>query len=235
MRFREAVYYVPDDDIVALVLMFEPDTELAALNPADAFLDLGPIRFANVPETTVSPAITGFSPRRGRRGTLVTIAGSGFAVPADRNMVYFDGMEAPVLSGDATTLIAKSVGHGARRITVRSPGGGMAQSDEPFTFLYPPAVFEVVSGNNQVAPTGSTLEPLKVGITDGENGLPNVAVRFSVLHGPAELQASEVTTGEDGVAGAVLVLGGQPGIVRVKAETDGFEPRFFEAEATPLP
>jgi hypothetical protein len=235
MRFREAVHYNPSDEIVGLILMLAPDEALLQATSTDAYLDLASIEFTSVPESITSPVLTDFAPRRGKQFGLVTIRGGGFAEPADRNLVLFGGVDGIVQSGDSNTLTVEAPGCCTGPITVRTPGGGTAQSQEPFVFLLPPAVFRVLSGNNQVGDVGSTLAPLRVLVSDGDTGLPDVPVTFSVVGGTAHLQSSVVTTADDGVAAVAVTLGSTPGAVRIRAEIDGFKPRFFDLTARAAP
>lgn len=53
------------------------------------------------------PAIQSFIPAKGSVNGLVTITGSGFSLPAQGNLVSFNGTTAEVISGTANTLVVK--------------------------------------------------------------------------------------------------------------------------------
>jgi hypothetical protein len=162
----------------------------------------------------------------------VTITGSGFAQPADRNVVLFNGSHGEVVSGGSSTLVAKARGCCVGPITVRTPGGGSATSTEAFVFLNLPERFVVTSGDGQSGVAGSALAPMVVQVSDGENGLPGLRVTFAIVSGGGTLSPSQVVTGDDGTAATVLTLPPTPGTVRVQAVLSGFKPLVFTANAT---
>jgi len=197
-----------------------------------AFMDIDRIEFLHVEETLEPPVITGFSPARGETGAIVEITGSGFAEPAKRNIVLFDGDEAEILGGDATVLTARAPPALTGPIEVRN-AGGQAVSDAPFKALFPPSRLRVVSGDGQVAPIETELEPLVPELVDrhGE-GLPGHTVTFEVTSGAGTLSVSEAETDDAGRASTVLTLGSSPGVTKVTVRTPGVVDAVFTATAT---
>jgi hypothetical protein len=195
--------------------------------PASAYLDIDRIEFIKLDDQTPGVTILDFHPKRGRGKTQVTIEGSGFAEPAERNIVRCRGYDQRILSGDATHLVVEMISGGGP-ILVLVPGGHEAESSEPFIGIKEPCEIEVVSGDGQSSPAGSVLAPLVVRIVDAcawegkeGNGVPDEKVAFRLLEGEGVLTVSEAVTDEDGVASSVLTLGGTPGVVRVEAKAGG--------------
>ncbi|MGH3230262.1 MAG: IPT/TIG domain-containing protein [Streptosporangiaceae bacterium] len=88
--------------------------------------DLGPARIT----TSVTPAVSGFTPTSGAAGTTVTITGRSLS---NASAVAFDGTPAVIVS-DTTTQIVTEVPSGTAtgRITVTTPDG-TATSRASFT------------------------------------------------------------------------------------------------------
>ncbi|MBT2557204.1 IPT/TIG domain-containing protein [Hymenobacter sp. ISL-91] len=86
------------------------------------------------------PTLAGFSPARGKAGTLVSITGSRFA-PAERNTVLVGaGATATVVQATAESLQIKiPTGSQTGPLRVQTPGG-TAVSEQAFTFLPAPGI-----------------------------------------------------------------------------------------------
>jgi IPT/TIG domain len=236
-------YWRPNQDVVYLEFMLAPSTiqsvsDLASRYkalPAGSYFDIAQIDFVTTGTPAPSVAITDFTPKRGRLGDIVTILGSGFAVPSNQNVVSFDGVPATVVSGDSSTLVVKANGSGPSVISVLGPGGVTAVSSQPFAFLYPPRSFTKLSGDNQSGPIGAVLQPFSAQIVDMDGqGLPGLTVAWQVLSGAGALSVSQSVTDDNGMASAVLTLGQTPGPVVVQAMCSGYglRPLVFSLTAT---
>ena len=100
-----------------------------------------------------------------------------------------------------------------------------------------PRALAVVSGDGQQEVPGTRLPgPLVVQVRDqyGEP-LGETPVTFSVTEGRGILAMSSVTTDSTGRAATTLILGGEPGPIKVAAEVQGLDAVLFTAtiEATP--
>ncbi|XP_064089363.1 fibrocystin-L-like [Macrobrachium nipponense] len=90
-------------------------------------------------DQALTPAVTSVSPKRGGTagGTVVTITGTGFSVSG--NEVSIDGSPCIVSSETTTEIICETEPHagpGTFRVAVKSPGLGMATTDENAEFFY---------------------------------------------------------------------------------------------------
>ena len=79
------------------------------------------------------PAITSFSPERGKVGTEVTITGKRFGATADENTVRFSGLQAVDVQVPGENTIVARVPEGARTglisVTTRN---GFGESEKDF-------------------------------------------------------------------------------------------------------
>jgi hypothetical protein len=241
VRLSDSPYFMAEDDIVYLEWALAPvDLEDARDLPkrfesmsSDAYLDIERIAFLRTGDLP-APFITDFTPRRGGRKTMVKISGGGFAIPVEKNIVEFRGTPARVVSGDETLLVVEANGFGEAPISVRVPGGRVATSEAPFTFLGSPRTFAVAGGDHQSGPIGAILEPLVVRVADMRGqGLPGHEVTWEIASGKAGISESEVVTDSDGKASAVVTLGATAGQVSVTATTYGFRPVTFSVTALP--
>jgi hypothetical protein len=168
LKLTESPYFDPTDDIVSLsFFLTAPDiTEEAMIEayntaPENAYLDIDKIEFVKLDEIIPAPVITDFNPKRGRRGIEVIIEGSGFAQPADRNVVTFRDIRQEILSGDSTHLVVKMNAGDRDSIHVLTPGGGRATSAVPFIFVGRPCRILVTAGDGQIVPIGSKMQLLR--------------------------------------------------------------------------
>jgi hypothetical protein len=203
--------------------------------PADAYLDIDGIELVHVEDPLPHPEITGFSPKKGRPFTEVTIQGSGFAVPSIRNRVFVGTSEIPlvfILESSSTRLKIEVPPGDGGRILVKTPGSLEATSEEVFLMIGRPARFEVSGGNAQVGSCGESLLLFVASVADRHGtGIPAAAVSFHIVSGEGSLSTTEAATDDDGLARTTLTLGSTPGIVRVEARKVGFPPLVFEATA----
>lgn len=206
--------------------------------PAEA---LAPAADAPAAESARPPAITGFHPRRGRRvtwpaapGPEVTIEGEGFALPATINSVFFGGVKAQVLSGNASQLVV--VPKGGPRVATLAVVASPTDRDEataldrataalPFTFIGPPARIEVLEGAAQTATAGSELARMAVRVLDEDGeGVPGERVFFVLRAAPGQRGSDpagrEAKTDDLGIASATLSLGSTAGSYEVRVATD---------------
>lgn len=245
LRLLDSPYVDLEDDVVLMRLgpTVPRRSGLEELNelverlravPATAYLDVDRIEFVQLSEPAPpSPVITAFHPARARWLEEVTIEGSGFASPPERNVVLFDDVEAEVVRGDSSSLTVKATSSGTVQISVRTPGGGLAVAQQPFVLLRPPSQLEAVAGDAQEGSPGAVLEPMSVRVGDGTHGIPGERVTFRVAEGEGVLSATEVTTDDDGIASTVLTLGASPGTVTVEASAYGLTAVSFTARAVP--
>jgi len=207
---------------------------VAALEAQDqsAYLDFDRIEFLHVEETLGPPVITGFSPERGETGAIVEITGSGFAVPLNRNVVWFGrGSEAEILGGDSTQLTVRVPTGSSGPIAVQT-SGGRATSTAEFTKLLPPHSLRKVAGDGQSASVGSELEGFVAELLDSEGeGLPGHTLSFEVTSGLGTLSTSEADTNDAGRASVVLTLGSSPGVTEVTVRAFGVVDAVFTATA----
>ena len=204
--------------------------------PSDAYFDLERIEVIRLDVApSVAASIESFEPQRGFRGTEVSIHGTGFAVPATRNAVFFGPNEATILSGDATTLVVEaSASSGEATVVVRVPGGLHASSTERYEVLPNPSIILVESGDRQVAPVSTTLSPFRVRLASrGREPVPDQRLVFTVVSGDASLSNTEVVTDDDGFAQTRVKLGEIPGPVLIEVSWSNALRAELHATATP--
>ncbi len=242
LRLSDSPFLKPNDDVVFMFFAMsdadlnseEVEDRYDALLEGSAFLDIDRIESVRVDETILEPVITDFYPKRGKRGTTVTIEGSGFAEPASRNVVLFGDLIAEVISGNSTTLVVEYDGSGVTSITVLAPGGKEAVSAQPFAHVRPPRNMLIDSGDAQISPVGATLEPICIKLVNiNGNGVPEEHVTFQIISGIGTLSAAESMTNDDGIACIRLTLGDTLGPVNVQAKWNVFRPVVFTATAIP--
>ncbi|WP_187261998.1 DUF7619 domain-containing protein [Pontibacter beigongshangensis] len=91
-------------------------------------------------EVIMTPAIANFTPAAGRFGAEVVITGAKFSGNAQDNKVYFNGIPAEVVEGDAVSLkVRVPAGASTGTLKVITANGG-ANSSAAFTVYQPPVV-----------------------------------------------------------------------------------------------
>lgn len=245
LRLADSALFDPTDPVIwAEIGPFDPgregvDAKVEPEGPPAGFLDLARVEFLRLGQALEPPVVTSVSPRRSPRGAEVTIRGSGFAVPADRNMVLFGlgwraeaqaeprdedpdrfgQTRAEVLGGDAGSLRVRIVPRftsvrDVAPLEVRTPGGGRVVVDPQYVLLGSSGT-TVLGGGGQRGRVGTRLLPLIVRVTDHLYGVPGRPVRFTIAWGGGTLSVTEAVTDEDGLASTVLTLGPTPGPVVV--------------------
>jgi uncharacterized protein (TIGR03437 family) len=92
-----------------------------------------------------------------------------------------------------------------------------------------PAQMTIVGGNNGVGAVGTTLPPLEVMVSDGnQNPLFGVPVLFTVSAGGGSASPQTAYTNDAGIASTVLTLPSSPGSVRVTAANGSLLVQFSE-------
>jgi hypothetical protein len=103
--------------------------------------------------------------------------------------------------------------------------------DVQFTANATPAVVKV-SGDGQVALTGTTLQPLVAKVIDSTgNAVTGATVTFAVTAGGGHLSATSVSSNSAGTASTTLTLGSSPGANTVTATVSGYGSTTFSATA----
>ena len=196
---------------------------------ATAFFDIDRIEFVAVASgPPASLSIADIQPRRGTRGTIVTLTGSGFAVPAEENVVLFDVARAEVVDGSETVLRVVAASTGNAVVTVQRPGGSKAVAPATFEIVRRAREIVLVNGDGQSIGIGATSVPLTVQLRNRVGGgVPGQSVRFQVVSGDATLTMDEVVTGDDGLASTSVVAGNTPGAVSVEARAGRLLPVIF--------
>lgn len=184
----------------------------------------------------------------------ITITGGGFSVPAGRNSVFFGGVAAEVVGGDAQRLVVRPLGGaGLAQVSVRtsgSPQDDPAAPDRsvlaaPMRLIGPPQKLVVVEGNGQSLVVGSRLSRIVVKLTDAADGaVPEERVWFSLRSTKGRFTAvtTETMTDAAGLAVAEVTLPDLPDTldisataVNVAADAES-EPRVaITANALPQP
>ncbi|MDP4131478.1 MAG: IPT/TIG domain-containing protein [Bacteroidota bacterium] len=102
-------------------------------------------------------SITGISPTSGQAGVQVTITGSQFVTDTSKDLVYFNGVRAAVVSARTTTMvvIAPNSTTGPVSVTVN----GNTASGPVFTYTVPAPVITNVVYNGLFAITGQHFDP----------------------------------------------------------------------------
>jgi uncharacterized protein (TIGR03437 family) len=159
--------------------------------------------------------------RRVKGGVISTIAGTG-------------GIDFTVESGTATG-VAMDVAH----VAVDTDGSIYItdQTNDRIRKLTVqiPMTLKLQSGDGQSGPPGKLLA-VAAKVADA-NGLPvgQVTVTFAVTSGTATIAAPAVQTGGDGVATALVTLGGSVGPVKISASAAGLGSVTFTLTITPPP
>lgn len=202
--------------------------------PSGAYLDISSIAFTNVLYPP-APTITDFNPKRAPLDGTVTITGTNFAVPPEKNLVFFDDRRTDVVSGTTTSLQVEVGTGGLSTISVITPGGQKAVASTQFTGLLPPTAMAKVAGDGQTGPVNSALSLLSVQVMDSnQQGLPGINVTFQIQSGGGSLSVSQIQTDKNGIASTILTLPGSPGVVLVQVKADGLlDPLTFTETATP--
>lgn len=97
--------------------------------------------------------------------------------------------------------------------------GGCVGRTEPLT----PSRITIVSGDNQVSPTGLAFpEPLVVSVRDQNNqAFVGATTRWAIAQGGGSLSATVVTTDEEGKASVIYTPGPAPGTARIDVTLAG--------------
>lgn len=85
-------------------------------------------------------SITGFAPRSGPAGTVVSIDGHGFDAVAEHNRVTIGGRTAEVIESSESTIKVRAAAGPSGPIEIQVPGGMQARSRDPFIVTEPPRV-----------------------------------------------------------------------------------------------
>lgn len=95
-----------------------------------------------------------------------------------------------------------------------------------------PASLSITSGDGQIAPARSPLEPFVVTVL-GSDGRPyaGATVRWQVVGGGGSLSVTSAVTDAEGQASTVLTLGSGFGVVTVEASTAGVPAQVFAVTA----
>jgi len=167
--------------------------------------------------TLKNPVVSGFSPASGVVGTQVTISGSRFDPAADNDIVRFNGIQATIVSADATQIVA-TVPPGATSgpITVTTSNGTSGSST---SFIVPLVLGGSLQGvipiftNTVSTVAGSAGNP---GSADGLGGAARFNGPFGVTtdgfcvfitdRNNHTIRRMEIVTGN------VLTVAGTPGV-----------------------
>lgn len=218
----------PEEDVGALA-------DALGAEPAVAFIDVDRVEFVHIEEALAVPVITSFEPVEGEAGVELEIVGSGFRDGLGANLVRVGAgqKEAVMVSAQPDRLVVRVPPSTTGPISV-STAGGSVTTEASFRVVGPAERLRVVSGDGQTGVVGSRLQPLVVEVLDGEgNALAQQIVYFALAMGAGRLEATSVETDELGRASTVLVLGQEPGAVKVTARSPSVLPVEFELTATP--
>ena len=136
-------------------------------------------------------------------------------------------------NGQAASTLSLGAAPGTNTVEVSAAG---ISETVTFTSEGIPPTLTSVSGNNQMATTGTTLtNPFVVEVRDGNgNPLAGVAVAFAVLAGGGALSNTTSITDASGQATSTLILGSDPGTNIVEVSAEGVsETITFTAEGIP--
>ncbi|WP_242929333.1 DUF7619 domain-containing protein [Pontibacter vulgaris] len=177
-----------------------------------------------------SPGIAGFSPAAGKYGTEVILTGKKFAAKAADNKVYFNGVQAQVISATETELKvqvpSKSV---TGSLKIETPDGA-ASTSESFEVYQPPLLssFSPIEGVVGATVTlqgqhldQSLLQSIKLGMIECEI-ISNTGDAL-VLKVPAQAATAkfEITTkGGETLSASAYVVWHQPEISGLSKKTD---------------
>ena len=117
------------------------------------------------------PVIFSVTPNHAPQNATVTIAGDNFATTAASNTVFFDGVQATVLSASATELTVIAPTSGNHGVLTVLTDGGIAQSSDYFsnTFINPPlGASSFDTPESFLTSAGSNLRFLTTGDLDGD-------------------------------------------------------------------
>jgi len=114
----------------------------------------------------LAPVITSINPTSGQAGTTVTIKGNNFVADTSKNIVYFNGVRAPVISATATQIVVYAPNSTTGNVSVTS--NGLTGTGPVFTYVALPVITSInfaqntnynfiISGNN-FDPTNSIVK-----------------------------------------------------------------------------
>jgi hypothetical protein len=239
LSFADSPRFKAADPIVYINLSFisASSRDVIGLNKTASaiHLDIDRIEFIHADKPVPTPpTVVDFTPKSGPIGSVVAIQGSGFAQPADRNIVLFENEQAEIISGDVGHLAAKVPINGKLHVSVLTPGGLRASAQQTFITLGPPAKLTIVSGSGQSASIHTVLQPFSVRVSDIEDlPIPGAAVTFQITSGGGALSATDVTTNDQGIASVVLTLPSSSAVVFTRASAEKmFDTVTFIATAT---
>ncbi len=167
-------------------------------------------------------------------GSISTIAGGGsaFNEGALATSVRLDGISGLTVDASGNIYVSSSSTHRVYRLA-RAASTTPAIPATPVPTVAP-GKLSILGGDKQQGTVHSWLpQPLSVGVTDatGKTGMPGVTVTFMVAAGSAWLSSSSVKTDENGRAEVNVVLGENPGVIKVVASVQGLTPVTFELTA----
>jgi large repetitive protein len=140
---------------------------------------------AITPLSASTSAVTGFSAASGGAGSTVTIYGSGFSTTPANDHVYFNGVQATVISATANALIV-SVPTGATSGTVEViDPNGTATSSANFSVSTSPGAPTITGFSPAMAPAGTSVT---ISGSNLQTGSSNSAVYFDGI--PAVITSS---------------------------------------------
>lgn len=159
--------------------------------------------------------------------TFTPASGSGTVTPSSG---------ATGSNGRASATWTLGTTSGTQLVTASASGASSAS----FTATANPraaSVLVVVSGNNQTGPATSPLaSPLVVAARDTfGNGVPGVAVTFSVTAGGGSVSPTSATTASSGTASTTFTLGSAVGTHTAQASAGALGTLAFTATATAAP
>jgi hypothetical protein len=184
----------------------------------------GPAYSAESFRVVPSLRISGFAPKKGIAGTVVTIDGSGFSPDPAQNTVRLGQNVTEVISASPARLRVR-VGNGPSvPLEVSVQGSGTARSEERFLVTHPP---QISSFEPKMGPVGTDVRIY--GSAFGHN-----ASAIKVTLGGKPLQV--VSVREDGVVARVTAEC-KSGRIEVTVATEGsdFSPSDFQVTKTQKP
>ncbi len=150
------------------------DTTIQVYAPADG--STGPVTVSifgqqvKAPVFTysaIAPGITGIAPTSGIAGTQVTITGNNFIADTSKNIVYFNGVRAVMISATVTQLVVTAPNSTTGNVKVIT--NGLTANGPVYTYLSSPLISSInpntgpagthvtIIGNNFVADTSKNI------------------------------------------------------------------------------
>jgi len=110
------------------------------------------------------PVISSISPFSGQAGTQVTITGSNFVGDTSKNAVYFNGVQAAVVSAAANQLVVIAPASTTGNVSVTT--NGLTGTGPVFTYVIAPVITNISRGNFFTI-TGTNFDPQNSVVTIG--------------------------------------------------------------------